>query len=528
MSARMQCARLGSLLLLAAPAAAGTHLVDPGGSGDFLSVADALLSPAVVAGDRVLVRAGTYLGSYAVDRALAIEAVDGPGSTTLDGAGTSPVLTISAGATLRGFTITGGDGPSRAGGLLVTSTAPVWIEDCVIADNAPTGDAVVDATPPAGGMVLQSDAKAWVVRSLLEGNRSLSAGALSAGPRSELHLVACKVRGNGGLGTPTGGIVWGASGRIVDCEITGNWGSGIGALFFGGGAPAPAGASFAILSSTIVANHGDAPMGSAGGLYLDDGGAVTIANTILKDNVGSLLGDILLSPDFTGAPVFGTIDMHHSHVGFLGAGVPPGMFMVPSVVAPGFAGPIAHTAAPTTAGDFSLLPISPNLDAGDGASHPLDVSDRDVAGTKRVLGAAIDVGANERGTSCDMPRCYGLGKITSTGKRPFVSTVGEPSVSGAGFAVDLHDARVGVACIMFQGPARGYAPFLGGTLLITPPVVRLGVAFTDVTGSTSRSIVLGPGLVGETRCYQYWFRDPAHPDGTTVGVSNAVEVVFCD
>ena len=202
-----------SLALALAPAAAraDTFVVDPSGAGDFLSVSDALLSPAVVAGDRVLVLAGTYFGTYDVDRALSIEAVDGAAATTLDGGGASPVVTLSAGASLRGFTITGGDGPTKAGGVHVTSADPVWIEDCVIRDNHPTGDIPI----PAGGVLVDTGAKAWIARTIIEENTSLSAGGLTTGPSAECHLIACKVRGNGGPGTITGGMVWGASGRIV-------------------------------------------------------------------------------------------------------------------------------------------------------------------------------------------------------------------------------------------------------------------------------------------------------------------------
>jgi hypothetical protein len=34
-------------------------------------------------------------------------------------------------------------------------------------------------------------------------------------------------------------------------------------------------------------------------------------------------------------------------------------------------------------------------------------------------------------------------------------------------------------------------------------------------------------MVGTDRYFQFWFRDPAHPDGTTVGLTNGVKVGFC-
>jgi hypothetical protein len=34
-------------------------------------------------------------------------------------------------------------------------------------------------------------------------------------------------------------------------------------------------------------------------------------------------------------------------------------------------------------------------------------------------------------------------------------------------------------------------------------------------------------MIGTSRYYQVWFRDPAHPDGTGVCLSDALAVVFC-
>jgi hypothetical protein len=34
-------------------------------------------------------------------------------------------------------------------------------------------------------------------------------------------------------------------------------------------------------------------------------------------------------------------------------------------------------------------------------------------------------------------------------------------------------------------------------------------------------------MVGTTQVFQFWFRDPEHPDGTGWGLSDALEVQFC-
>ena len=39
-------------------------------------------------------------------------------------------------------------------------------------------------------------------------------------------------------------------------------------------------------------------------------------------------------------------------------------------------------------------------------------------------------------------------------------------------------------------------------------------------------VAVDPTMVGTERYYQLWYRDPQHPDGTGVGLSSALRVVF--
>jgi hypothetical protein len=41
------------------------------------------------------------------------------------------------------------------------------------------------------------------------------------------------------------------------------------------------------------------------------------------------------------------------------------------------------------------------------------------------------------------------------------------------------------------------------------------------------AVAIDPSMVGTTRHFQFWFRDPQHPDGTGIGLSNGLRVVFC-
>ncbi|MEO2093606.1 MAG: hypothetical protein ABGY71_06020 [bacterium] len=37
-----------------------------------------------------------------------------------------------------------------------------------------------------------------------------------------------------------------------------------------------------------------------------------------------------------------------------------------------------------------------------------------------------------------------------------------------------------------------------------------------------------PGFPGDTRYYPFWYRDPTHPDGIGVGLTNGMAVTFCN
>jgi hypothetical protein len=66
----------------------------------------------------------------------------------------------------------------------------------------------------------------------------------------------------------------------------------------------------------------------------------------------------------------------------------------------------------------------------------------------------------------------------------------------------------------------------GGTLCVQPPIQRLPARTTSAAGTASEAVPIKLAMVGGTRWYQFWFRDPAHPDGTGVALSNGLVVTF--
>lgn len=391
----MRSIALASLVqtLLLSALAAETYTVHPTpGLGDFLSPAEALASPLVLDGDRIKVEPGTYVGTLVIDKAVHLVSRSGAAVTVLDGAGAGTVVTIEAGATLRGFTVTGGGGLVSVGGIAITSFAPVRLIGNVVVENHPVDDDGI----PVGGVWVAGGATALLRDNEIRANTSLSVGGLFAGPLSTVELFRDRIHGNGGAPTITGGVLLGASGRLVDVQITGNQGSGVGGLYIAGGLPAPAGTVVDVVNCTIYGNVGASPVGSVGGMLLDDGGLITLRNTLIHSNLGSVGSDMLLLADFAPPPVVGIVDLDYSMVGVPAMGVIPGAHMLPPFLAPGLVAPVSATPfGPAAYGDFSPADGSLLLDAGLDAAFPSDLPPTDARGLTRFFGAAVDVGAFE-------------------------------------------------------------------------------------------------------------------------------------
>ena len=118
-------------------------------------------------------------------------------------------------------------------------------------------------------------------------------------------------------------------------------------------------------------------------------------------------------------------------------------------------------------------------------------------------------------------------KTSSQGLQPKISSVGAPSYGAQGFSIELTaavPAKVSLAIVSAVGPAS--QPFAGGTLCVQPPINRLPALVTSAAGTASEAVPITLSMVGGTRWYQFWFRDPAHPDGTGAGLSNGLAVTF--
>ncbi len=136
------------------------------------------------------------------------------------------------------------------------------------------------------------------------------------------------------------------------------------------------------------------------------------------------------------------------------------------------------------------------------------------------------------------PFVYCASKPSAQGCTPMIGWLGSPTLSGADdffvTAGNVPNEQVGLA---FHGPASQGTPFLGGKLCVAAPIEREALAFSggnsgqpDCSGAfathLSHAAMTGNAWsLGQHVYAQYWLRDPLHPDGTGVGLSNALAFV---
>ncbi len=127
---------------------------------------------------------------------------------------------------------------------------------------------------------------------------------------------------------------------------------------------------------------------------------------------------------------------------------------------------------------------------------------------------------------CPQPATYCTAKITSAFTLPTIAFTGSASLSAANLVVTLSGAIPSTNGTVFWGAQQASTPLFGGTLCIAPPITRGPLTLTTAGGAASFGVTILPSMVGTTRQFQWWFRDPADP--FTVGLSDALSVTFCN
>ena len=143
---------------------------------------------------------------------------------------------------------------------------------------------------------------------------------------------------------------------------------------------------------------------------------------------------------------------------------------------------------------------------------------------------------------CGAVSTYCVAKVNSLGCTPIIWSQGTPCATcTAPYTIDAVNIVSAKNGLLFYGYGPAALPFLGGTLCVQPPLRRTpimnsggvfppntcsGTYTFDMNGRIASNV--DPLLVpGATVYAQYWHRDPPHPDGTGVGLTDAVSFTIC-
>ncbi|MDA0948779.1 MAG: hypothetical protein O2799_09665 [Planctomycetota bacterium] len=220
------------------------------------------------------------------------------------------------------------------------------------------------------------------------------------------------------------------------------------------------------------------------------------------------------------------------------AAAPSGMVMT-GVAAQGSpvllaSGPVT---APQQAGTYQLVLSNPhaNVIAAGAVPNPFwRVERAGIAGTSNLT-LTIEV------VDCTAPVPYCVGKANSLGCVATLSATGTASLTGADDfrlqATNVVNKQFG---LYFWGLGESSLPWQGGTLCVQGPLRRMithfsggaGQAGTACTGVLDQlfpqTVMANNGLQpGDQVFLQAWYRDPQHPDGTGVAMTDALRVTIC-
>jgi parallel beta-helix repeat protein len=353
---------------------------------------------AAVAGDQVWVAAGTYVERITLKNQVAVYGGFAGGetdlaqrdwaanATTLDGNNVGPVVTAPAGTTVTtridGFTIRNGAGAYTNGNGVSCTSSSVTISHNTITGNRTSG---------YGGAIYSDFASApTIANNTISGNTADFGGGIYS---VNATITGNTITGNMATSSATSGAggVFISSGTLANNVISGN-----SATADGGGVNT---ATAAVVNNTILSNSaarngggvycqnsalliGNTIAGNSasggGGIYCN-ASAPTIANTIVAFNSSGICKSGSYSPILRYNCVYGNPGYNYS-----GLADPTGTNgnISADPLLPDVPGGNAH-----------IQPGSPCVDAGDNGVVQAGWTDMD--GQARILGARVDMGADE-------------------------------------------------------------------------------------------------------------------------------------
>jgi hypothetical protein len=130
---------------------------------------------------------------------------------------------------------------------------------------------------------------------------------------------------------------------------------------------------------------------------------------------------------------------------------------------------------------------------------------------------------------CRNPGSSGEGCANSTGSGAVLSATGSNVVATDDLVLRATKAAANKTGVFLQGSQQVANPLLGGILCVGGSTKRLEILQTDSSGNASSTLsVVNAGVVvaGQTRTYQFWFRDSSASCGAGSNLSGAYQILW--
>ncbi|MFT7668248.1 MAG: hypothetical protein ACI8X5_000938, partial [Planctomycetota bacterium] len=151
-------------------------------------------------------------------------------------------------------------------------------------------------------------------------------------------------------------------------------------------------------------------------------------------------------------------------------------------------------------------------------------------------GTAYCFGSGGTACPCGNGGAADEGCVNSSGNGSTLEGLGSASASSNSLFLSATQAASSVSGLFFGGTSQPGAgngvPFGDGLLCAGGSITRLQFAGTDASGNATSSTDIAAkdgSMAGDTRYYQFWFRDPAGgggPCGNGFNTSNGLEIVW--
>ncbi len=279
-----------------------------------------------------------------------------------------------------------------------SSSSSPTITNCNFSDNAATG--LNDVYDGGGGMYNTNSSPTITNCTFLRNTVGNTGGGMFNIAGSSPTITDCTFSENASSNYGGGMYNLSCSPTLMNCTFSGNTTS-----YYGGGIT---NAAYYAPSSPTLMNctfSGNAASFNGGGMY-NLYSSPTLKSCTFAGNKANAGGGAIMNDGITSHPNISNTIIYGNSSGILSSSSTTITYsLVQGITSstgnningstdPMFVNPQPAAAAPTTAGDYRLLPCSPAIDTGNNSAVPASLS-TDLDGSPRIFGTTVDMGAYE-------------------------------------------------------------------------------------------------------------------------------------